>query len=113
MRSKLRQDQKENMPNIQKKIAQTFGSGEFKDLLKRYKVKRIAIFGSYARGQEKKNSDIDFLVEFHRGADLLDQVGLKQDLQDMLKKQIDVISHKALSKYIKDRVLKEAVYFNE
>jgi len=95
---------------ILKRIQSIFESEEFKKVLKQYKVKRIAVFGSYVRGEAKKGSDIDFLVEFHKGADLLDQVGLKQDLRDLFKRDIDVVSRRALDKYIKKRVLKEAVY---
>ena len=95
---------------IKKKLAPVFNSIKFLDILKQYKVKRIAIFGSYARGTVTGKSDIDFLVEFKPDADLLDQVGLKQDLEKLLRKKVDVVSRKALNKYIREKILAEAVY---
>jgi len=87
-----------------------FTSEKFKNILKENKVKRIALFGSYASGLSRKNSDIDFLVEFEKGADLLDQVGLKLEFEKLFKKKVDVVTPKALSPYIRERVLQEAVY---
>lgn len=83
---------------------------KFRRILDQYKVKRIALFGSYATDKVNKRSDIDFLVEFEEDADLLDQVGLKQDLQDLLEKKVDVVTPDSLSKYIRDRILDQAIY---
>ncbi|MBL7170811.1 MAG: nucleotidyltransferase family protein [Candidatus Omnitrophica bacterium] len=81
-----------------------------KSLLKEYKVKRIALFGSCVTGRLNKGSDLDFLVEFEKEADLLDQVGLKQDLEAVLHRKVDVVTPQALSKYFRSQVLGEAVY---
>lgn len=83
---------------------------DFKDILVKYKVRRIALFGSYATGEPRKRSDIDFLVEFERGADLFDQVGLKLDLEDFLGKSVDVVTASAVSPYLRDKVIQGAVY---
>ena len=91
-------------------ILDQFKNTKFKNLLDIYKVKRIALFGSYAKGKPQRKSDIDFLVEFKKGADLLDQVGLKFDLEKLLSKDVDIVTPKALSKYIREKVMKEAVY---
>ena len=85
-------------------------SQKFKSLLKVYRVKRLALYGSYAAGKPGKRSDVDFLVEFAPEADLLDQVGLQQDLERFLKKKVDVVTPNSLSKYFRDDVLKKAVY---
>ena len=98
---------------ISKEFRRIFSSEKFKNLLKVYKVKRIAIFGSYASGNPHRKSDIDFLVEFYRGADLLDLVGLKLDMQKLLKRDVDVATPKSLSRYIRHKVIREAVYLNE
>jgi predicted nucleotidyltransferase len=82
----------------------------FREILLQSKVKRIAIFGSYAKEKQDDNSDVDFLVEFIDGADLLDQVGLKLELEELLAKKVDVVTPNSLSKYIRDKVIKEAVY---
>ena len=80
-----------------------------KSLIKTYKIKRVALFGSYARGKPTKKSDVDFLVEFKREADLLDQVALKIALEHILHKKVDVVTPASLSKYFRAQVLKEAV----
>lgn len=85
---------------------------KIKKLLRAYKVKRIALFGSYINGKLKKHSDIDFLVEFDKRADLFDQAGLKVDLEELLKRKVDVVTPAALSKYFRAKVLKEAVYLS-
>lgn len=87
-----------------------FTSEVFKKFLTKNKVKRIAIFGSQATGRALKKSDYDFLVEFQKGADLLDQVGLKLDLEQYLKSNVDIVTKRSLSPYIKQKVLGEAVY---
>jgi predicted nucleotidyltransferase len=81
-----------------------------RQLLTKYKVKKIALFGSCASGVATSRSDIDFLVEFEETADLLDQVGLKQELEDYLKRKVDIVTRKALHKYIRKNVLAQAVY---
>jgi uncharacterized protein len=83
---------------------------KFRHILGRYMVKRIAVFGSYATGKVNKRSDIDFLVEFEKEADLLDQVGLKLDLQDLLERKVDVVTPDSLSQYFRNSVLDQAVY---
>ena len=98
---------------IKKRFDSILYGEKFGELLKKYRVKRIAVFGSYAYGDPTKKSDIDFLVEFERGADLLDIVGLRLDLQDLLKKDVDIATPKSLSKYIRRQVLERAIYLNE
>ena len=83
---------------------------KFSHILVRYTVKRIAVFGSYAAGKVNERSDIDFLVEFEKEADLLDQVGLKLDLQDLLERKVDVVTPDSLSRYFRNSVLDQAVY---
>jgi predicted nucleotidyltransferase len=83
---------------------------KFRHILDRNRVKRIAVFGSYATGKINKSSDIDFLVDFEKGADLLDQVGLKLDLQDLLERKVDVVTPDSLSRYLRDRILDQAIY---
>lgn len=58
----------------------------------RHRGRRIAIFGSVARGEEGSGSDIDFLVEFEPGSSLFDLVRLRDDLQRLLAHPVDVVS---------------------
>jgi len=76
----------------------------------KYKAEIKGIFGSFARGNQTNRSDIDVLVEFHRGADLFDFVGLSQFLEQRLNCKIDVVPLSSLREEIKDYVLKEVVY---
>jgi len=79
------------------------------DLKKEFKVKEISIFGSVVRGEQKKKSDIDILVDFEEGADLFDLVGLSLYLEKKLGQKVDVVPKRALRKEIKSSVLKQAI----
>jgi len=72
-------------------------------------VTRIQMFGSVVRGEETPESDLDFLVEFQAGKNLLDQVALVQDLEDLFGRHVDVVTEGGLHWYIKEQVLREAV----
>ncbi|SRR5258706_525921 len=74
-------------------------------ILKKADVKKAAIFGSYARGDNTKESDIDILVDLPRGKTLFDLSGLKINLEEKLEKKVDVVTYNGISKYIKDSVL--------
>jgi hypothetical protein len=68
------------------------------------------IFGSYVRGDQTDDSDIDVLVEFQRGADLFDFVGLSQFLEAHLSCKVDVVTVNSLREELKPYVLREVVY---
>jgi len=76
-------------------------------VLERYEVKRAAVFGSFVRGEQKQNSDIDLLVEFKGTKSLLDLAGLKIELEETLNRKVDVLTYKSLHPLLKDRILKE------
>lgn len=71
-------------------------------------VRRIAVFGSRARGDERPDSDLDLLVEFPGGTSLLDHVGMMQDLSDMLGVDVDLVSWKGISPHLRDYIEKSA-----
>ncbi|NCN25161.1 hypothetical protein COT94_00360 [Candidatus Falkowbacteria bacterium CG10_big_fil_rev_8_21_14_0_10_37_14] len=74
-------------------------------ILSRYDVKKSAVFGSYARGDYKKNSDIDLLIEFKKNAGgLLAMVNLKRDLEVVTKRVVDLGTFKSLNKRVKKYV---------
>ena len=76
---------------------------------KRFRAQIVGIFGSYARGEENKDSDIDILVRFKEGATLFDLVELSGHLEELFGVPIDVVSERALHPMIKDEVLREMV----
>lgn len=76
----------------------------------RYGARNVRIFGSAARGEAGPSSDLDFLVDMEEGRSLLDLTGLWQELERLLGRQVDVVEPEGLHWYIRDRVLKEAVW---
>ena len=83
---------------------------ERKDEIKeKFKAEVVGIFGSYARGEEKEGSDIDFLVRFGEGASLFELGKLEDYLEDLFGVPVDVVSERALHPLMKDEVLKELV----
>jgi predicted nucleotidyltransferase len=78
-------------------------------LAERYKVKEISLFGSFVRGEQDSNSDIDILAEFDREADLFHWISLTLFLEEIFQKPVDVISQKALRPEIRETVLLEAI----
>ncbi len=70
---------------------------------------QVRVFGSRARGQSGPDSDLDLLVTLEPGRSLLDIIAVKQDLEDQLSCRVDVVTEGALSPYLRDDVLREAV----
>jgi len=70
---------------------------------------RVRIFGSAARGEAGPKSDLDVLVDLEPGRRLLDIVALKQDLEDLLGRKVDVVTEAAVSPYIREEIVREAV----
>lgn len=89
-----------NIENIKDKII---------PILKKNNVIRAGIFGSYALGEQKENSDIDILVEIPRSTSLLDFIGLKYEIEDVLGKKVDLVEYGTIKPLIKKRVLKEEI----
>jgi predicted nucleotidyltransferase len=74
-----------------------------------YGARNVRIFGSIARGEGKRASDLDVLVELDPGRSLLDIIAIKQDLEDLLNIKVDVVTEAAFSPYIRDEVLRQAI----
>ena len=79
------------------------------DMLEKFGVKKIGLFGSFVRGEQKKKSDIDFLVEF-KIATFDNYMGLHSDLAKKFRQKVDLVSIKALKKRIKPYILKEVIW---
>ncbi|MEK7208535.1 MAG: nucleotidyltransferase family protein [Patescibacteria group bacterium] len=76
-------------------------------LLKQNRVTRAGLFGSAARGEMRKDSDIDVLVDLHEDASLLDLVGLKQQLEEALGRKIDLVEYQTIKPTLRDSILKQ------
>jgi uncharacterized protein len=81
---------------------------EILGVARKRRARRIAVFGSVARGEADSDSDLDLLVDFEPGASLLDHIGLFQDLEDLLGVGVDVVARSAL-KPRDDHIRAEAV----
>ncbi len=75
-----------------------------------YHVRKVGVFGSVARGEEKKRSDVDVLVEFTDAASLFDLVGLSDFLAKKLGRKVEVVSKRAMKPDILRNALKDAVF---
>lgn len=80
-------------------------------VLKKYGVMKAGIFGSCVRGEQKKNSDIDILVEIpkNRKINLFDFVGIKLELEDKLNKKVDLVEYRLIRPELKRIILNEEV----
>lgn len=76
-------------------------------ILKRQGVTKAALFGSAARGEMKKRSDVDILVKLEKGKSLFDFVGLKLELEDKLRKKVDLVMYGAIKPRLKDIILRD------
>ena len=77
----------------------------------KFGVKRIGIFGSFARGEEREDSDLDVLVEFEEGQKTFDNyMDLKFYLEDLFGREVDLVTEKALKRQLKAIIMKEVVY---
>ena len=78
-------------------------------ILKSYKVTKAGIFGSYARGEQKNNSDIDILVKIDNSVGLIEFIGLKLMLQKALRKKVDLVEYETIRPEIKENILKDEI----
>ncbi|MCX6750079.1 MAG: nucleotidyltransferase family protein [Candidatus Pacearchaeota archaeon] len=78
------------------------------EVLKKNNVKKAGIFGSYARGEEEKDSDIDILIEPPKGIGF-GFAGIEIQLTKALKKKIDLVSYNGLSPYLRDNILNQEI----
>jgi predicted nucleotidyltransferase len=77
----------------------------------KFGVKKIGIFGSFARGEEKEDSDLDVLVVFEEGQKTFDNyMDLKFYLEDLFGREIDLVTERALKPQLKTIIMKEVVY---
>jgi len=73
-----------------------------------YGVTNVRIFGSFARGEQRRTSDVDLLVDLPDGMTLFDLSGLKIDLEDALKRKVDVVPARSIKPALKDYILADA-----
>ena len=88
---------------LKEKREQIYGIAE------RHGARTVQVFGSLARGESGGGSDVDFLIELEPGRTLLDIIAMKQDLEDLLQRKVDVVTERAVSPYIRNEILAQAI----
>ena len=78
-------------------------------ILKKYRVTKAGIFGSFARGDNKKKSDIDILAEIDEKYSLLDIIGIKLSLEKAVKRKVDLVEYCLIRKEIRDNILNDEI----
>ncbi len=98
---KTNKSQKEELKNLEKVIV---------PVLRRNDVVKAGIFGSFARGDAKKASDIDILIEVKaKKFSLFDLIGLELELKKILGRDVDLLTYNGIDPLLRDRILKEEV----
>ena len=77
--------------------------------LKKFGVHSLSIFGSIVRNQARKNSDVDILVNFEKPVGLFEFARLKLYLEELLGREVDLVTPEALRKELREDILKEAI----
>ena len=79
-------------------------------LWKEFKIKELGVFGSYARGEQKKNSDVDILVKFNQTPGFFDYIKTENRLSAILKRRVDLVMKGSLKPTIEKYIMREVVY---
>jgi predicted nucleotidyltransferase len=90
---------KKHIENIKPKII---------DILRKKGVVKAGIFGSYARGEQNENSDVDILIDPPKGMEI-EFVGLKIELENSLGKKVDFLTYNGINPHLKKYILKDEV----
>ncbi len=90
----------EDIKNIKKKTV---------PVLKEFNVSKAGIFGSYARNEQSKESDVDILIKVDEGIDLIDLIRLRTKLQIVIRKKVDLVQYGNVRKELKKDILNEEV----
>ena len=104
-----RKHSRDNRPPSYKQYARLLRKHK-NDLYERYSVKEIGIFGSYIRGEQKRRSDLDVLVDFEEIPGLLKFINLENYLSRILKKKVDLVDKQGLRPQLRDHILNEVIY---
>lgn len=82
---------------------------EVSPVLKKYPISYAGIFGSYARGEEKENSDVDIMIKLKPDSSfsLFDLIGVENELAKKIGKKVDLATEKSIGKYIKNSVFRD------
>jgi predicted nucleotidyltransferase len=80
------------------------------ELRKEYGLKEIGVFGSYVRGAQRADSDLDILIEFEKPVGFVKFLRLENRLSELLGVRVEMVTKKALKPFIGKRILQEVIY---
>jgi predicted nucleotidyltransferase len=99
--------EKQTMPDL------PFGTSEIAEICRENDVARLGVFGSVARGEATKESDIDLLVRFSKPKSLLTIIGLEEEIEAIIGRPVDLLTEEALSPYIREDIVQDLVVIYE
>jgi len=79
-------------------------------LREKYKINRLGIFGSYVRGEQKKESDLDVLIDYEEVPSLITLIELENHLSNVLGLNVDLVTRKGIKPQLRSNILEEVVY---
>ncbi len=78
-------------------------------ILRQHHIPKASLFGSYARGEQKPESDVDILIEVPKGMTLFGLGGLYSDLKDALRREVDLVQYNYIKPRLKEQILKDKI----
>lgn len=87
--------------------------GSLANVFMQFGLNKVFVFGSYARGEETPNSDLDLLIVTDKRFDLEEYGRLEETLEEVTGKKVDIVFYEYVNPYMKDEILKEAVSIYE
>lgn len=78
--------------------------------LEPYKPSKIGVFGSYARGEENKDSDLDLVIRLEKRINLFELMALEDELSSLLGVNVDLLTEKSVNKHLKPYIQKDIIY---
>ena len=100
---------KEEPPKPRVTLPNGISADTIVEVAQRHGARNVRVFGSFARGDARPDSDLDLLIDLQPGCGLFEMVDIKLELESLLGRKVDVLTVNSLSRYIRDDVLKEAV----
>lgn len=80
------------------------------ELVRKYNIEKIGLFGSYAKNRQRMDSDIDIVVQLKK-QDLFDMIGIKLALEEGLHQKVDIVSYRNnMNPFLRNRIDQETIY---
>ena len=79
-------------------------------LQKKYKINSLGVFGSYVRGEQKQESDLDVLIDYEEVPSLITLIELENHLSDLLEVKVDLVTRRGIKPQLRNHILEEVIY---